>query len=124
MPTPEIYVTVDQMNDLVEQERLRVAKLALSMTGIPVDYQARSGAPGPEIVLVAEQIQADLIVMGTHGRSGISRILMGSIAEHVLRHAHCPVLTVKPGKSERMPTDEMNPKKVSESATEYDAAVR
>ena len=40
--------------------------------------------------------ECDLIVMGTHGRSGISRVLMGSVAEHVLREAVCPVVTVRP----------------------------
>lgn len=45
---------------------------------------------------VAEQISADLIVMGTHGRRGIRRVLLGSVAESVVRSAPCPVLTVRP----------------------------
>jgi nucleotide-binding universal stress UspA family protein len=47
------------------------------------------------ILAAAADEQADLIVMGTHGRGGLSRLLMGSVAEHVLRKAPCPVLTVK-----------------------------
>lgn len=47
------------------------------------------------ILAVTAEEKADLIVMGTHGRSGLSRLLMGSVAEHVLRKAPCPVLTMK-----------------------------
>ena len=105
-PTPEVYLVVDQMSDLIEKERQRVARLAMSITDVPAEYLARNGAPGPIITLVAEQLHVDLIVMGTHGRSGMKRFLMGSIAEYVMRHAHCPVLTVKPGFSDRNPQDE------------------
>ncbi len=44
---------------------------------------------------MAKEISSDFIVMGTHGRTGLSRLLMGSVAEAVSRKAHCPVLTVK-----------------------------
>jgi nucleotide-binding universal stress UspA family protein len=49
----------------------------------------------PSIVDAAENEGIDLIVMGTHGRSGISRVALGSVAERVVRHAPCPVLTVR-----------------------------
>jgi hypothetical protein len=48
-----------------------------------------------EILRVAEEAPADLIVLGTHGRTGLARLLMGSVAEQVVRRAPCPVLTVK-----------------------------
>jgi nucleotide-binding universal stress UspA family protein len=51
--------------------------------------------PAAEILLVAQEIRCDLIVMGTHGRTGLGRMLSGSVAEEVLRRASCPVLTVK-----------------------------
>jgi nucleotide-binding universal stress UspA family protein len=51
--------------------------------------------PPAEIVRVAQAIKSDLIVMGTHGRTGLGRLLMGSVAEHVVRRAPCPVVTVK-----------------------------
>ncbi len=62
-----------------------------------VEYEHRLllGDPAEMIVQLAEQEKADLIVMGTHGRSGLSRLLMGSVAEAVVRQAPCPVLTVK-----------------------------
>ena len=50
------------------------------------------GDPAAEIVAVAQAEQAELVVMGTHGRTGFSRFLMGSVAESVVRHAPCPVL--------------------------------
>jgi universal stress protein A len=69
------------------------------MTPIPpnVDYEYRTvhGQAAQAIVHLAEKEQADLIVMGTHGRTGMSRLLMGSVAEHVMRHAVCPVVTVR-----------------------------
>ncbi|RME00402.1 MAG: universal stress protein, partial [Deltaproteobacteria bacterium] len=51
--------------------------------------------PFIEIVRFSREISADLIVMGTHGRTGIAHILIGSVAEKVVRKAQCPVMTVK-----------------------------
>ena len=51
--------------------------------------------PGESIIDLAGRRDIDLIVMGTHGRSGIQRVLLGSVAEHVMRHALCPVVTVR-----------------------------
>lgn len=53
------------------------------------------GKPGPKLVSFAERIELDILIMGTHGYSGFNRLMLGSVAEYVLRHAHCPVLTVK-----------------------------
>lgn len=53
-----------------------------------------TGAPAAEIVRCAETEGADMIVMGTHGRRGLTRMLMGSVAEEVVRKANCPVLTI------------------------------
>lgn len=53
------------------------------------------GSPAPAIIEYAEQTQIDLIVMGTHGRNALTRFLMGSVAERVVRTAPCPVLTVR-----------------------------
>jgi nucleotide-binding universal stress UspA family protein len=54
-----------------------------------------AGDPADAIIRTVESDGADMIVMGTHGRRGISRLLMGSVAEAVVRRAPCPVLTVK-----------------------------
>ncbi|MGD9723169.1 MAG: universal stress protein [Pirellulales bacterium] len=53
------------------------------------------GTPAEDIVRIAEEQHADLIVIGTHGRTGLKRVLMGSVAEAVMRRATCPVLTLK-----------------------------
>ncbi len=53
------------------------------------------GVPADDIVRVANEQSADLIVIGTHGRTGLKRVLMGSVAEAVMRRATCPVLTLK-----------------------------
>jgi nucleotide-binding universal stress UspA family protein len=58
------------------------------------------GVPWREILLMAKTRQADLIVMGTHGRRGVSRVLLGSVAEQVLRHGLCPVLVCHPQDTE------------------------
>jgi nucleotide-binding universal stress UspA family protein len=55
------------------------------------------GEPGEAIVAAAESENADLIVVGSHGRSGVSRFLIGSVSDYVVRHAHCPVMVVRGG---------------------------
>lgn len=60
-----------------------------------IDTQIVEGDPAVEILKTAKDIHCDLIVMGTHGRTGLRRLLMGSVAEQVLRQSSCPVLTVK-----------------------------
>jgi universal stress protein A len=68
---------------------------------VPNDPQVRhehrliTGDPATAIARVAEEEGAELIVMGTHGRTGLLRLLMGSVAEAVVRRAPCPVLTLK-----------------------------
>ena len=59
----------------------------------------RDGIPADTIPSTAIEIGADLIVMGTHGRKGAQHLLLGSIAERVVRSASCPVLTVRPGEN-------------------------
>jgi nucleotide-binding universal stress UspA family protein len=62
---------------------------------VPVERRLLAGDPADAIIRLAESENIDLIVMGTHGRRGLSRLLMGSGAEAVVRAAPCPVLTVK-----------------------------
>jgi nucleotide-binding universal stress UspA family protein len=63
---------------------------------VPVEVASNRGDPADEIVRYASGHGIDLIVLGTHGRTGISRFLMGSVAERVIRTAPCPVLSVPP----------------------------
>jgi nucleotide-binding universal stress UspA family protein len=62
---------------------------------VQVSHLLLRGESAAEIVQLAAEVGADLIVMGTHGRSGLGRLLMGSVAEAVMRKAPCPVLTVR-----------------------------
>lgn len=64
--------------------------------GLEVEDVIARGEAAAEIVRVARERGADLIVISSHGRTGLGRILFGSTAESVVRHAHCPVLVVKP----------------------------
>jgi universal stress protein A len=59
------------------------------------EYVLRVGTPTEEVVRYADVCDADLIIMGTHGRSGIAHALLGSVAEQVVRNAPCPVLLVR-----------------------------
>jgi nucleotide-binding universal stress UspA family protein len=62
---------------------------------VPLEYLIMEGDPARAILDAAAKHKCDLIVMGSHGRSGIKRLLMGSVAEKVVRRATCPVLVVK-----------------------------
>jgi nucleotide-binding universal stress UspA family protein len=64
-----------------------------------------SGRVAHQIIRYARQERIGLIVLGTHGRTGVSRVLLGSVAEGVVRLAHCPVLTVPPASGEPAPAD-------------------
>ncbi|MDR9467720.1 universal stress protein [Marinospirillum sp.] len=63
--------------------------------GFEVTYEVSIGTGHEDILKAAEAIQADLIILGTHGRTGIEKVLVGSTAERVVRHSPIPVLTVR-----------------------------
>jgi hypothetical protein len=65
------------------------------VSDVAYEHKMLTGTPAEGIVRFAEEVQADFIVMGTHGRTGLFRVLMGSVAEAVVRKAPCPVLTVR-----------------------------
>ena len=62
---------------------------------VPVQIRMLTGNPAAEVIRLARQESFDLVVMGTHGRTGLSRVALGSVAEQVVRVAPCPVLTVR-----------------------------
>ena len=82
---------IDESSDMVEvaQQRLRKQAPDAASANVVFGYAAQS------IVQHASQLGVDLIVMGSHGRTGIAHILLGSVAEAVVRTAPCPVLTVR-----------------------------
>jgi nucleotide-binding universal stress UspA family protein len=63
--------------------------------GVPAEYRFEEGDPSEIILRVARESDCDLVVMGTHGRGPVTRFLLGSVAERVVRKAPCPVLTVR-----------------------------
>lgn len=65
-------------------------------TGVRVSFLVWTGDPGESIVSAAEAENVDLVVVGTHGRGTLGRLLLGSVSEHVVRNAPCPVLIVRP----------------------------
>lgn len=75
-----------------EKLRPQLVTVRPSDPGVVVRHQLLEGIPAKEILTAAENLNVDLIVMGTHGRSGFSRVLIGSVAEEVMRKAPCPVL--------------------------------
>jgi len=64
--------------------------------GIELETVLKSGHAAEEIVAAAEELEADLLVMATHGRTGVPHLVLGSVAEKVLREAPCLVLTINP----------------------------
>ncbi|HEX2254373.1 MAG TPA: universal stress protein [Thermoanaerobaculia bacterium] len=77
------------------QERLDLAAAALGRDGWAVETRVRQGFAPEVIVAEAEELDADLVALGTHGRTGLAHLLLGSTAERVVQHAPCPVMTVR-----------------------------
>ena len=73
--------------------------------GLETTTELREGDPSQEILACADEIGADVVVMGTHGRSGIERRIIGSVAERIVRHAEPSVLTVRLPETDRTVTD-------------------
>jgi nucleotide-binding universal stress UspA family protein len=63
--------------------------------GVPVDYLLREGDPPEEVLKLAAELHPDVIVVGSHGRTGLDRLLMGSVAEAILRGSPIPVVVVR-----------------------------
>jgi nucleotide-binding universal stress UspA family protein len=94
-------VLPDLQEDVEREARQRLARIAADdeLSSLTVEMVITSGATAQAIVDYAEKETIQLIIVGTHGRSGVAHFFMGSVAERVVRTAHCPVLTVR--RSER-----------------------
>jgi nucleotide-binding universal stress UspA family protein len=91
----EVPLPIDLDRYHASLEALR-SELSRAAPAFPVEVRLGRGDVAAEILKTAESVGCDLIVMSTHGRSGVSRVLMGSQAEAVSRRSNCPVLTIKP----------------------------
>ncbi len=96
MPTP---APMADLNALTDAGKTGLANLvgAMKLEARNPRMEVRIGSPEQEIVAAATDLGADLVCVATHGRGGLSRVILGSVAEMVVRHAPCPVLTVRPG---------------------------
>ena len=90
--TPERFIQA-----ATEEARRMMAEMIAKAADwrVQITPQVRQGVEFREIIQAAREAEADLIVMGTHGRTGLAHALIGSVAEKVVRKAPCPVLTVK-----------------------------
>jgi nucleotide-binding universal stress UspA family protein len=94
MPELNIGAILDRMVKHAERNLSKLIREA-GETRVAMHPEVRLGVDYREITAFAEKEKMDLIVMGTHGRTGMAHALLGSVAERVVRHAPCPVLTVK-----------------------------
>lgn len=87
----------DKPEEYYESPRNALHSLRAPDENVRIEHKIADGDAATEILRCADDIGAGLIVIGTHGRSGVSRLLLGSVAEHVIRHGNCPVLAIKNG---------------------------
>ena len=80
----------------VAEARAELARTAAMLTGVAVEQVIEAGDAADTICRVAERLGVDAIVVGSHGRTRLRRLFLGSVSEHVVRHAPCPVLVVRP----------------------------
>ena len=100
--TPPPFVTYGELQKALQRPdgyrgelEFRLRQLYVTDSPAGVEYRVEDGEPAAEILRVARETRCDFIVMGTHGRTGLGRLLMGSVAERVVREALCPVMTIK-----------------------------
>ena len=116
---PEYGMLVEEAFRRLEQEAQRilegqVKKIEEAGRTVAKAHLRLEGPPDREIVRLSEEIGAGLIVMGSRGLGGLRRALMGSVSDSVVRHAHCPVLVVRAGRS----TDDGSSWRVSAARSE------
>ena len=91
----ELGMTIPLSDDFYAWLKKRLDRLVSADCGVPVTTILAEGDASREILRIALEQECDLIVLGTHGRTGLSRVLLGSVAECVTRHSRVPVLTLK-----------------------------
>jgi nucleotide-binding universal stress UspA family protein len=91
------YVNLGTIYDQMQNEaRERLSRISSCVEGMPCRNYVRHGQVWDNLASIIEEHDIDLIVAGTHGRTGLGKLLLGSVAENISRHARCPVLTVGP----------------------------
>jgi universal stress protein A len=92
----------DLQEEIQKEAAMRLASMIAPSWTTPVTTEVLTGSPARAIVDAAREGGVDLIVMGTHGYGGLSHVLLGSVAERVVRTASCPVLTVRHPEASKM----------------------
>jgi nucleotide-binding universal stress UspA family protein len=95
LPGGRFRARVDQVRDRREQQAQALVERGRS-EGLEVSFLVWTGDPGDMIVSAAEAEHVDMVLVGSHGRGAVGRFFLGSVSEHVVRHAPCPVLVVRP----------------------------
>jgi nucleotide-binding universal stress UspA family protein len=89
------FVCESLWDERQQHVRDRLAKIVPSGAQVACEYRCLMGSPAYEILKFADHERIDLIVIGSHGRTGVSRLITGSVAEKVMRGSNCPVLILK-----------------------------
>lgn len=92
---PDVIAQVIAQQDRFHQDMAERAMASLREAGFTAEAAMVSGDPRSVLVEEARRWKADILAVGSHGRSGLKRVVLGSVAEHVTRHAPCSVLIVK-----------------------------
>ena len=96
LPAPEQLERVTEDQRRFHEELVSRTELQLRDRGFRTTARVLAGDPREAIIDMARREAADLIVVGSHGRSGLTKLLMGSVASHIVTHAPCDVLVVRP----------------------------
>jgi nucleotide-binding universal stress UspA family protein len=101
LPEGGVMPTGKMLDQIIGDSRGALEKVAAECapSGVLGQHILRAGDAREVIVSTAKELAVDLVVVGTHGRRGLSRVILGSVAESVVRTAPCPVLTVRPAHS-------------------------
>lgn len=95
LPGGRFRARVDQVRERREQLAQALVERGRDL-GIDVSFLVWTGDPGDQIVSAAEAEHVDMVLVGSHGRGAVGRLFLGSVSEHVVRNAPCPVLVVRP----------------------------
>ncbi len=95
LPGGRFRARIDQVRERREQLAQALVERGREL-GIDVSFLVWTGDPGDQIVEAAEAERVDMVVVGSHGRGAVGRLFLGSVSEHIVRNAPCPVLVVRP----------------------------
>jgi nucleotide-binding universal stress UspA family protein len=95
LPSGRFHARMDQVRERRETIAQELVERGRDV-GVQVSFLVWDGDPGDMIVAAAQAEHPDIVVVGSHGRGAMGRLFLGSVSEHVVRHAPCPVLVVRP----------------------------